>query len=210
MKKYKIIVIFETCIIFLMLILFALIFINYNLRANNTDKFPIYDEEEHKNLYKNFSALEIERMSYSKFAFFSLTTDFDPSKIEKVKIGDDFTINYKLTNMTNKTFQVNIMAGQDSYEQIADLARTDSINPVATGDMKEYVFQPYETIVLSSNIKVTDDSILYDNKYKICASVLIEFLDGSIYNMYNYDDSITYFNPSYCEIKMDDMYIIAG
>ncbi|MGN1136304.1 MAG: hypothetical protein ACI4SF_08810 [Oscillospiraceae bacterium] len=208
MKKCKLIVIFETSMMFL-LIIFAIFFTKYNLNANNTDKKSPYSEEEQKNLYKSFSALEIEQMSYSKFAFFSLTTDFAPSEFKKVKIGDNFTINYKLTNMTNKTIPVNIMGGQDSYEQIADLARTDNINPVATGDIKEYVFQPYETIILSSNIKVNTNSILYDNKYKICASVMVELLDDSVCNIYNYDDNITYFNPSYYEIKMDDMYILA-
>ncbi len=197
MKKYKIIIIIETCVIFLMLLSVLI--------GNNTDNSSLYSEEH----YKSFSALEVEQMSYSKFALFSLTTDFDPSNFQKVKVGDNFTINYKLTNMTNKTIAVNIMSGQNYYEQIADLARTNNVNPVATGDIKEYVFQPYETIILSSDITVGSDSILYDNKYKICASVMIELLDNSICDIYDYNNDISYFNSSYYEIKMEEMYIYA-
>lgn len=192
-----------------MMILFTIFFTKCNFKPNNIDKIFSHSEEEQKNLYEKFSSLEIEQMKYSKFAFFSLTTEFDPSKYKEVKIGDEFTIKYKLTNMTSKTIQVNIMGGQDSYEQIADLASTDNINPVATGDIKEYVFKPYESIILSSHIKVGTNNILYDNKYKICASVMIEILDDSVCNVYNYDNSIAYMNPSYFEIKMDDMYLYA-
>ncbi|MBE6844351.1 MAG: hypothetical protein E7508_01370 [Ruminococcus sp.] len=190
MKKYKVIIIIEASIIILLAIILSTLYFNKNSIYNKTNN----------SIYDAFTETEIEQMKYSKLAWFSLTTDFDASNYTNVQIGDEFTIQYKLTNMTEQELAVNIMSGHDSYEQVAELASYSNVNPVATGDIYTYVFQPYETIILTSHIKVDSNDIIQDGAYILCSSVLIEVLN---------DKHLGYSDSCYFSISMEDMYLYA-
>ena len=187
MKKYKVIMIIEASIIIILAIILSTLYFNKNSLCSKTNN----------SIYDTFTEREIEQMRYSKLACFSLTTDFNASNYTNVQIGDEFTIQYKLTNMTEQELEVNIMAGHDSSEQVASLASYANINPVATGDIHTYVFKPYETIILTSHIKVDSDDIIQDGAYILCSSVLLEMLNNKL----------TYSDNCYFSISMEDMYL---
>lgn len=191
MKKHKVIIIIEGCII---AVLAVMMIILYNNTRSNPNSKP------ENNIYDSFTQTELEKMAYSKLAWFSLTTDFDPSQYSNVSAGDEFTVKYKLTNMTDKELEVNIMAGQDSYEQVASLVNSNNTNPVATGDIHNYTFKPYETIVLTSNIKVKPDDLIQDGVYIMKSSVLVEVMNG------DYSDLV---ENCYFSLSMQDMYLYA-
>lgn len=191
MKKHKVIIIIEGCIIAVLAVMMIMLY-------NNSRSYP--NSKSENNIYDGFTQSELEKMAYSKLAWFSLTTDFDPSQYSNVSAGDEFTVKYKLTNMTDKELEVNIMAGQDSYEQVASLVNLNSINPVATGDIHNYTFKPYETIVLTSNIKVKPDDLIQDGVYIMKSSVLVEVMNG------DYSDLV---ENCYFSLSMQDMYLYA-
>lgn len=189
MKKHRITIIIEGCIIAVLAVMLIMLY-------NNTRSYP--NSKSENNIYDGFTQIELEKMAYSKLAWFSLTTDFDPSQYSNVSAGDEFTVKYKLTNMTDKELEVNIMAGQDSYEQVARLVNINDANPVATGDIHNYTFKPYETIVLTSNIKVEPDDLIQDGTYIMKSSVLVEVING---------DQPDLVENSYFDISMKDMYL---
>lgn len=104
MKKYKVIIIIEASIIILLAIILSTLYFNNNSIYNKINN----------SIYDAFTETEIEQMKYSKLAWFSLTTDFDASNYTNVQIGDEFTIQYKLTNMTEQELEVSIMM-EDMY-----------------------------------------------------------------------------------------------
>lgn len=191
MKKHKVIIIVQVCIIAVLAVMMIMLY-------NNSRSYP--DSKSENNIYDGFTQSELEKMAYSKLAWFSLTTDFDPSQYSNVNAGDEFTVKYKLTNMTDKELEVNIMAGQDSYEQVASLVNINNINPVATGDIHNYTFKPYETIVLTSNIKVKPDDLIQDGVYIMKSSVLVEVMNG------DHSDLV---ENCYFSLSMQDMYLYA-
>ncbi len=193
-QKYKIAAAIEAVVILLLII--ALIFMNLGRKNSAADE---QNKQTEKNIYSSFTANEIEQMRFSKLAWFSLTTDFDPSQQPKLSVGDEITIPYKLTNMTDRELTVNIMGDFDSYEHIARLAEIENVNPAATGDIHEYTFQPHETIVLNSPVKVSSDSLVEYGDYTLLASVLVEVTDADI--------EIP--GSCYFSISLDDMYLSA-
>lgn len=191
MKKHRIAIIIEGIIIVVLAVMLIILF-------NSTRSDP--NSKPENNIYDGFTQTELEQMAYSKLAWFSLTTDFDPSQYSNVSAGDEFTVKYKLTNMTDKELEVNIMAGQDSYEQVASLVNINDANPVATGDIHNYTFKPYETIVLTSYIKVKPDDLIQEGTYIMKSSVLVEVMNG---------DQSDLVENSYFDISMRDMYLYA-
>lgn len=191
MKIHKTIIMIEGCIIAVLAVMLIILF-------NNTRSDP--NSKPENNIYDGFTQSELEKMAYSKLAWFSLTTDFDPSQYSNVSAGDEFTVKYKLTNMTDKELEVNIMAGQDSYEQVASLVNINDANPVATGDIHNYTFKPYETVVLTSNIKVKPDDLVQDGVYILKSSVLVEVMNE------NFSELV---ENCYFSISMQDMYLYA-
>lgn len=202
MKKYKIAVLIESCLILILAAALAVIFF-----SKEKSEIHIEPEEEtvETSIYDSFTAREIEQMRYSKLAWFSLTTDFDPSQQPKTAIGDELVIPYKLTNMTDRELTVNIMAGQDSYEQVASLVSKVTDHPVATGDIHEYTFKPHETLVLNSRLKVSSEALVEGGSYILCSSVMVEVLNEELYQ----NQEIKELNSSYFGISMDKMYLYA-
>lgn len=188
-KKIKLTAVIEAVII----IILAAFLISSYINA----KEPVPDDVSEENIYSSFTKNEIENMRFSKLAWFSLTTDFDPSQQPKITVGDELTIPYKLTNMTDRELTVNIMAGQDSYEQVASFVSKVIDHPVATGDIHEYTFQPHETLILNASVKVDPNSLVQGGAYILCSSVLVEVTDENIEEL----------NNCYFSISMDKMYL---
>lgn len=206
MKKYKIAVLIESCLILILAAVLAVTFF-----SKEKSEIHIEPEEEtaetvetvEASIYDSFTAREIEQMRYSKLAWFSLTTDFDPSQQPKTAIGDELVIPYKLTNMTDRELTVNIMAGQDSYEQVASLVSKVTDHPVATGDIHEYTFKPHETLVLNSRLKVSSEALVEGGSYILCSFVMVEVLNEEM------NQEIKELNSNYFGISMDKMYLYA-
>lgn len=203
MKKYKIAVLIESCLILILAAALAVTFFSKEKSEIHIEPEEETAETVETSIYDSFTAREIEQMRYSKLAWFSLTTDFDPSQQPKTAIGDELVIPYKLTNMTDRELTVNIMAGQDSYEQVASLVSKVTDHPVATGDIHEYTFKPHETLVLNSRLKVSSEALVEGGSYILCSSVMVEVLNEEM------NQEIKELNSSYFGISMDKMYLYA-
>ena len=141
---------------------------------NNADTYssaelPLSSAEETSyDIYDKFTPLEIEQMEYSQKAIFSLTTDYDSSRQSPVAVGDNLTVQIKLTNMTDKTIKVTMLPPPEII-----MISENTVNPVATGKEESYTFKPYETVFYNQQIAVTEDLTVFEDGYHFGISTVI-------------------------------------
>lgn len=129
-------------------------------------------EETSNDIYDKFTPLEIEQMEYSQKAIFSLTTDYDSSRQLPVSVGDKFSVQIKLTNMTDKTLKVTMLPPPEIV-----MTTEENVNPVATGNEQSYTFKPYETLIYNQQITVTEDLTVFEDGYHFGISTVISVLE---------------------------------
>lgn len=148
--------------------------------------------------YDRFTNAEVENMAFSKLGLFSLTCDYDPRQIRIYKVGEEFEVLCKLTNMTGMTIDTELqILGGKSIEDMARLYVSDEENnPVATGWTEEKTFQPYETYEIPIKLTIPDGA--EKGSCHLAAGIGMQ-----VFN----EDITERMQLNYCNVSMDAMYV---
>lgn len=163
---------------FIFLLIFSACFMTGCQNKSNTDsnsfaELPLSSFEKTSfDIYDKFTTLEIEQMEYSQKAIFSLTTDYDCTHQSPVFVGDNFSVQIKLTNMTDKTIKVTMLPPPEIV-----MTTEENVNPVATGNEESHTFNPYETLIYNQQITVTEDLTAFEDGYHFGISTVINVLE---------------------------------
>lgn len=147
--------------------------------------------------YDRFSQAEVENMTISKLGLFSLTCDYDTREIRFYTSGEELSVVYKLTNMTDMTINTELqIMGGNCAEDIACLYVSEKNSPAAAGWCEEKIFQPYDTYEIPVKLTVPQEAAGKGCYLSSCIDVKV--LDPEIYER---------MQINYCRLPLNDMYV---